>query len=49
MPKGTGLGLAIVKKIVQDHQGELSFGDSSLGGAQVTISLPLLIEHENEQ
>jgi two-component system nitrogen regulation sensor histidine kinase NtrY len=49
MPKGTGLGLAIVKKIVQDHQGELSFGDSPLGGAQVTISLPLLVERENEQ
>jgi two-component system nitrogen regulation sensor histidine kinase NtrY len=49
MPKGTGLGLAIVKKIVQDHQGELSFGDSSFGGAQVTLSLPLLVELENEQ
>jgi two-component system nitrogen regulation sensor histidine kinase NtrY len=49
MPKGTGLGLAIVKKIVQDHQGELFFGDSSLGGALITISLPLLVEHANEQ
>ena len=40
MPKGTGLGLAIVKKIVQDHGGELLFGDSSLGGAKITISIP---------
>jgi two-component system nitrogen regulation sensor histidine kinase NtrY len=42
MPKGTGLGLAIVKKIIQDHKGELSFGDSALGGAKITISLPIL-------
>lgn len=40
MPKGTGLGLAIVKKIVQDHGGELLFGDSNLGGAKITISIP---------
>jgi two-component system nitrogen regulation sensor histidine kinase NtrY len=40
MPKGTGLGLAIVKKIIQDHGGDLLFGDSSLGGAKVTISIP---------
>ncbi|MBR1734681.1 MAG: GHKL domain-containing protein, partial [Alphaproteobacteria bacterium] len=41
MPKGTGLGLAIVKKIVQeDHGGELLFGDSILGGAKVSISIP---------
>lgn len=48
MPKGTGLGLAIVKKIVQDHGGELSFGESVYGGALVTVSLPLSIEVENE-
>lgn len=40
MPKGTGLGLAIVKKIVQDQKGELIFGDSDLGGAKVTVSIP---------
>jgi two-component system nitrogen regulation sensor histidine kinase NtrY len=41
MPKGTGLGLAIVKKIMQDHNGDLFFGDSqSLGGACVTLSIP---------
>jgi two-component system nitrogen regulation sensor histidine kinase NtrY len=48
MPKGTGLGLVIVKKIVQDHGGELSFGESVYGGARVTISLPFSIEVENE-
>ncbi|MDR0677579.1 MAG: GHKL domain-containing protein [Holosporaceae bacterium] len=40
MPKGTGLGLAIVKKIVQDHGGELSLGDSIYGGARVEMSIP---------
>lgn len=40
MPKGTGLGLAIVKKIIQDQGGELLFGNSSMGGAKVTISIP---------
>jgi two-component system nitrogen regulation sensor histidine kinase NtrY len=44
MPNGTGLGLVIVKKIVQDHGGELSFGESVFGGAKVTISLPFSIE-----
>ncbi len=39
-PKGTGLGLAIVKKIIQDHGGELSFGDSDHGGAKVSVSIP---------
>lgn len=39
MPKGTGLGLAIVKKIIQDHGGELLFGDSDMGGARVSIEI----------
>ncbi len=43
MPKGTGLGLAIVKKIVQDHGGELLFGDSNLGGAKITMSIPKVV------
>jgi two-component system nitrogen regulation sensor histidine kinase NtrY len=43
-PKGTGLGLSIVKKIVQDHKGELSFGESVRGGAKVTASFPLSME-----
>lgn len=41
MPKGTGLGLAIVKKIISDHNGELSFGESKYGGAKVTLSIPI--------
>jgi two-component system nitrogen regulation sensor histidine kinase NtrY len=43
MPKGTGLGLAIVKKIVQDHRGELTFGESVHGGAKVTMLIPFSI------
>ncbi|RZO65002.1 MAG: PAS domain-containing sensor histidine kinase [Parvularculaceae bacterium] len=42
--KGTGLGLAIVKKVIEEHEGELSFADSSLlgeTGACVCVRLPL--------
>jgi len=38
-PSGTGLGLAIVKKIIDDHLGEIDFGDAPTGGACVTITL----------
>lgn len=48
MPKGTGLGLAIVKKIIQDHGGELEFGDSELGGAKITLSIPSVKKENNE-
>ena len=34
---GTGLGLAIVKKIVEEHFGEMKFGDAPEGGTRVTI------------
>jgi len=34
--KGTGLGLAIVNKIINDHQGVLSFGSLD-GGAQIQV------------
>jgi nitrogen fixation/metabolism regulation signal transduction histidine kinase len=38
--EGTGLGLAIVKKIVLEHGGEISCGQSPAGGACFAISLP---------
>jgi len=38
--KGTGLGLAITQKIILEHGGELSVGQSSLGGAAFRILLP---------
>lgn len=39
---GSGLGLAIVQKIVEEHQGVLSFDDNAHGGATVTMSFDLL-------
>lgn len=45
--KGTGLGLAIVKKIIQEHSGQITIGNSSaLGGAKITIILPINTTHE---
>lgn len=37
---GTGLGLAIVKHIIQAHGGNISLGDSDMGGAKFTFILP---------
>lgn len=38
---GYGLGLSIVREIVQGHQGVLTIADSHLGGARLSIQLPL--------
>jgi len=37
---GTGLGLAIVKKIVVEHGGTISAGESALGGARLRVQIP---------
>jgi len=38
---GTGLGLAIADGVATRHGGSLVIGDSALGGARLTLSLPL--------
>ena len=38
---GTGLGLAIVRAVAQSHGGEVKASQSALGGALVTVTLPL--------
>jgi two-component system sensor histidine kinase HydH len=38
---GTGLGLPIVKKIVDAHEGEISFHRNAKGGITFTVKLPL--------
>jgi len=48
-PKGTGLGLAIVKKIVDQHEGEITFDDQNRKGAIFTITLPLGMSDANDQ
>jgi signal transduction histidine kinase len=40
--EGTGLGLAIAKKIVLQHGGDLAVGAHPEGGAQFTLSLPIV-------
>lgn len=46
--RGTGLGLAIVKRIVEEHGGQVTAGNSASGGAQVCVILPLLAERRAE-
>ncbi len=35
--KGSGLGLAIARKIVEDHNGEITISNQSIGGAEVRL------------
>lgn len=40
-PDGTGLGLTIVRQIIEEHKGQISIQDSSMGGAMFTLQFPL--------
>jgi len=38
---GTGLGLAIVLKIIEEHKGSIVIKNKTIGGAKVSISIPV--------
>jgi len=40
-PQGTGLGLSIARQIIDEHGGELVWGNRPGGGATFTIRLPI--------
>lgn len=42
---GQGIGLSVVRDIVESYGGELSLGDSPLGGAAFRIRLPTAAQH----
>jgi two-component system sensor histidine kinase AtoS len=44
--KGTGLGLAITKRLIEQHNGLLTFENNPAGGATFMISLPVK-QHES--
>jgi signal transduction histidine kinase len=39
--QGMGLGLSICKRIIDDHKGKIYAGQSQMGGAQISIELPI--------
>ena len=39
--EGTGLGLAVCRKLINDHGGDIHITASPLGGARLTIMLPI--------
>jgi two-component system osmolarity sensor histidine kinase EnvZ len=39
--KSTGLGLAIARDVIRGHGGEITLGDSALGGLKALIEIPL--------
>ena len=43
---GAGLGLAIASEIARLHDGRILVGASSLGGAQVSVLLPISVRDD---
>jgi two-component system sensor histidine kinase HydH len=43
-PSGSGLGMAVCRKIVEGYNGTISAANSSRGGAEITIQLPMIKE-----
>jgi two-component system, NtrC family, sensor kinase len=44
--QGSGLGLAVAHAVAEEHGGSVSVGDSSLGGARFTLTVPRGDAHE---
>ena len=40
-PKGTGLGLSITRRLIEQHNGLLTFENNPAGGATFTVKLPV--------
>ena len=38
---GTGLGLAIARDIARSHGGDITLGDSPMGGLRATVRVPV--------
>ena len=38
---GTGLGLAIARDIARSHGGDITLGDSPMGGLRATVRIPV--------
>jgi signal transduction histidine kinase len=41
---GTGIGLYVVRTAVQNHNGKIAFGKSTLGGAEVKLTFPRAVQ-----
>lgn len=44
---GFGLGLYLAEKVITRHQGEINIGNSTLGGAEITVKMPLIAHISN--
>lgn len=40
-PGGTGLGMAVARHIIEEHGGKVTLANSDMGGAVVTVLLPV--------